>query len=110
MALLGLWLLAAIGWGAIAAGLRRGLSGFTRRTALTAHAMTAPGMVLFCAVLGFGTLYGTIALTAEWWALILATGLRPERLVASGSLPRLAAWSVLTVLAVAVVTPVVLRA
>jgi hypothetical protein len=107
---LALWLLAAAGWGAIAAGLRRGLSGFARRTALAAHAMTAPGVVLCCAILGFGSLNGLIALTAEWWALILATGLRPERLVASGSLPRLAAWSLLTAAAVAVVTPAVFQA
>ena len=99
-----------MGWGAVAAGLRRGLSGFSRRTALTAHAMTWPGTVLVFAVTGFGAVHGTIVLTAEWWALALATGLRPERLLVAGSLPRLAAWSALTVLAVAAATPVVLHA
>jgi hypothetical protein len=93
-----LWLLAAGGWAVIAAGLHRGLSGFGRRVAMVAHVMTAPGVVLTCATLGFGSLYATLALAAEWWALILATGLRPERLVVSGSLPRLAAWSALTAL------------
>jgi hypothetical protein len=94
-----LWLLAVTGWAAIAAGLYRGLSGFGRRTALIAHVLTAPGVVLVCAMLGMGSVSGMIALAAEWWALLLATRLRPERLLASGSLPLLAAWSGLTVLA-----------
>jgi hypothetical protein len=96
-----LWLLAVTGWIATAAGLYRGLSGLGRRTALIAHFLTAPGVVLVCALIGMGSLSGTLALTAEWWALLLATRLRPERLVASGSLPLLAAWSALTALAVA---------
>jgi hypothetical protein len=96
-----LWLLAAAGWVLIALGLHRGLTGFRRRVALIAHVMTAPGVVLGCATLGFGSLYATIALAAEWWALIMITGLRPERLLVSGSLPRLAGWSALTVLGVA---------
>ena len=93
------WLVAAGGWIAVAAGLRRGLSGQARRAALIAHVMTAPGVVLVCATPGFGFLYATVALTAEWWALIVATRLRPERLVASGSPSRLAVWSALAAVA-----------
>ncbi|MEW2358753.1 hypothetical protein [Spirillospora sp. NPDC029432] len=93
MPLLALWLLAVTGWLAVTLGLARAPAGFARRTALLAHLMTGPGVVLFCAVTGFGSLHGTIALAAEWWALILVTGLRPGRLLATGTLPRLAAWA-----------------
>lgn len=95
-----LWLLTGAGWTATAVGLYRGLSGFGRRTALIAHVMTPPGAALVCMTWGLGSLFATIALAAEWWALLLATGLRPERLVTSGTLPRLAAWSALTALGV----------
>ncbi|MFI0357960.1 hypothetical protein [Actinomadura sp. 9N407] len=91
--ILALWLLAATGWGVILAGLRRGPCG---RPALIAHTLTAPGVVLLCAIIGFGSLHGTIALTAEWWSLALVTGFRPERLIRYGTLPRLAAWAALT--------------
>ncbi|GAA2438597.1 hypothetical protein GCM10010191_62270 [Actinomadura vinacea] len=104
VAVLVLWLLAAAGWCAVAAGLRRGLSGFVRRTALLAHALTAPGVLLYCSVLGYGSLHGTIALAAEWWALVAVTGLRPERLLRAGSLPRLTAWSLLAAIGVAAAT------
>ncbi|MFF5260461.1 hypothetical protein ACFY4C_16065 [Actinomadura viridis] len=107
VAVITLWALAVAGWSIVAAGLYRGMSGFPRRTALIAHTLSAPGVVLVSAMLGLGALYGMIAATAEWWALALITGFRPERLVAAGSLPRLAAWSALTALTVSGATPLV---
>jgi hypothetical protein len=93
LTVLALWLLAATGWGAILAGLRHGPSG---RPAVIAHTLSAPGLVLFCALLGHGSLHGTIAITAQWWSLALVTGFRPERLLRYGTLPRLALWAALT--------------
>jgi hypothetical protein len=92
--ILALWLLAASGWGLILGGLRHGPFG---RAAVIAHALTPPGLFVFCALLGFGLLHGTIALTAEWWSLALVTRLRPERLLRYGTLPRLVAWAALTI-------------
>lgn len=91
-----IWIMCALGWGVTLAGLRRGLRGPARGPALFAHTLTPAGIVLTFALAGFGSLYATIALTAEWWALALVTGLRPERLLATGGLGRLAAWALLT--------------
>ncbi|MWK37246.1 hypothetical protein GEV43_26395 [Actinomadura sp. J1-007] len=103
-----MWVLGAVGWGVVLAGLRRGVHGLARAPALFAHALTPAGAVLACSVAGFGFLYATIALTAEWWALALVTGFRPERLLepdprrAGGAdLRRLAAWAALTAAATA---------
>ncbi|MFG2003591.1 hypothetical protein ACGFNU_30960 [Spirillospora sp. NPDC048911] len=90
------WIAAVIGWGVVAGGLGRGLSGYPRRLALLAHVLTLPGVVLFPSILGFGFLYASIAAAAEWWALILVTRGRPERLVLRGDLRGLAAWLALT--------------
>ncbi|GLW65458.1 hypothetical protein Arub01_37020 [Actinomadura rubrobrunea] len=103
-----MWLAAAAGWGVIAVGLRRGLSGTARRAALLAHAMTLPGLVLGASLVGFGSLHATVAVAAEWWALAAVTGLRPERLTQRGALPRLAAWLVLAAAAAAAATALVL--
>ena len=46
----------------------------------------------------------TIALAAEWWALLLVTGFRPERLLSTGGLGRLAAWATLAGAATLVTT------
>jgi hypothetical protein len=102
------WIVAAAGWGAVAGGLRRGLSGYTRRLALLAHVLTLPGVVLFPSVLGFGFLYVSIAVAAEWWALILVTRGRPERLVLRGDLRWLAAWLTLTAAATVITTSMIL--
>ncbi|WP_328601024.1 hypothetical protein [Actinomadura physcomitrii] len=90
------WILGATGWGVVLAGLRRGLRGRDRGPALFAHTATPAGVVLMFAVLGYGSLYATIALAAEWWSLAVVTGFRPARLVAGGGLRRLAAWLLLT--------------
>ncbi|MFB4318505.1 hypothetical protein [Actinomadura sp. 21ATH] len=109
MPVLVLWLLAGTGWLAVTLGLARAPAGFARRTALAAHLMTAPGLVLFCATTGFGALHGTIALAAEWWALVLVTGFRPRRLLDGGTLPRLAAWAAVAVTLALLATRWVLR-
>lgn len=99
VAVLAVWLLCAAGWGVVLAGLRNGLRGPSRGTALFAHTVTPAAVVLLFALIGFGSLYATIALTAEWWSLLVVTGFRPERLLATGGLGRLAAWAALTVAA-----------
>ena len=81
-------MLGAVGWGAVLAGLR----GRGRGPALFAHVATPAGTVLLFSLIGFGSLYATIALTAEWWALLAVTGFRPHRLLGTGGLGRLAAW------------------
>jgi len=91
-AVVALWIGTAAGWGVILGGLRRWPEGFTRRYAMIAHWLTPPGIVLTFSILGFGSLYATMALGAGYWAFILTTGLRPERLLYDGSLPRLAAF------------------
>ncbi|MFD0687755.1 hypothetical protein [Actinomadura fibrosa] len=96
VAVLVVWTLCAMGWGVVLAGLRRGVRGPARGPSLFAHAATPAGVVLLCSLIGFGSLYAVIALTAEWWALALVTRLRPERLLVTGGLGRLAAWAVLT--------------
>jgi len=93
VAVLVIWALGAVGWGAVLAGLRTGLRGPSRGPALFAHAATPAGAVLLFSLIGFGSLHATIALTAEWWALLAVTGFRPERLVATGGPGRLAAWA-----------------
>ncbi|XRQ12445.1 hypothetical protein ACN3XK_16595 [Actinomadura welshii] len=93
MVVLVLWVLCAAGWGAVLVGLRRGTHGPARGPVLFAHTATAAGAVLLFALIGFGSLYAMIALTAEWWALLLVTGFRPERLLSTGGLGRLAAWA-----------------
>ncbi|WP_307796451.1 hypothetical protein [Actinomadura barringtoniae] len=76
----------------ILGGLRRWPESYTRRYALIAHWLTPPGIILTFSILGFGSLYATMALGAEYWAFVLATGVRPERLLYDGSMPRLAAF------------------
>ncbi|WP_231334195.1 hypothetical protein [Actinomadura graeca] len=93
---LAVWVLCVLGWAAVLAGLRRGLRGPSRGPALFAHTLTPAAVVLLFSLVGFGSLYASIALAAEWWALILVTGLRPERLLATGGLGRLAAWAAVT--------------
>ncbi|CND78613.1 Uncharacterised protein [Mycobacterium tuberculosis] len=93
VAVLVIWALCAAGWGAVLVALRRGLAVPARGPALFAHVTTPAGVVLLFSLIGFGSLYGTIALTAEWWALLAVTGFRPERLLAAGGLGRLAAWA-----------------
>jgi hypothetical protein len=94
LTLTALWTLAAAGWLLVAVGLGRGPAETARTAALTAHALTPFGALLVNAILGYGLLFTTIALTAEWWALLLATSGRPRRLTdpARGGLARLAAW------------------
>ncbi|WP_254716498.1 hypothetical protein [Actinomadura sp. WMMB 499] len=91
-----LWALCGGGWIAVLAGLRRGVHGLARGPSLFAHTATPAAVVLLCALVGHGNLYATCWLTAQWWALAIVTGLRPERLVTSGGLGRLAAWLALT--------------
>lgn len=91
-----LWVLCAAGWAAVLAGLRRGMHGLARGPVLFAHTATPPAVVLLFSLIGFGSLYATIALAAEWWALLLVTGFHPERLLATGGLGRLAAWAAVT--------------
>ncbi|WP_242614533.1 hypothetical protein [Actinomadura roseirufa] len=93
VAVLTVWVLCLTGWGVVLAGIRRGLRGPSRGPALFAHTLTPAGVVLLFTHLGLGSLYGTIAVTAEWWALALVTGLRPERLLDTGGLGRGAAWA-----------------
>ncbi|MFA1547630.1 hypothetical protein [Actinomadura chokoriensis] len=93
MTVLVIWVLGAVGWGAVLAGLLRGLPRPARGPALFAHVATPAGIVLLFSLIGFGSLHASIALTAEWWALLAVTGLRPERLVATGGPGRLAAWA-----------------
>ncbi|TYC10371.1 hypothetical protein FXF65_31175 [Actinomadura syzygii] len=90
------WALFAAGWGLVLLRLRGGLHGPDRGPALFAHTVTPPGVVLAFSLVGFGSLYATIALTAEWWALLAVTGFRPERLLSTGGLGRLAAWAAVT--------------
>lgn len=96
MTVLAVWTLCFAGWGVVLAGLRRGLRGPARGPALFAHTATPAGVILTFSLIGFGSLYATIALTAEWWALLLVTGFRPERLLSTGGLGRLAAWAAVT--------------
>ncbi|WP_308287122.1 hypothetical protein [Actinomadura parmotrematis] len=88
-AVLAVWLAVALGWGAVLAGMRRGLHGRARGPALLLHGITPWLLLLGFATLGYGSLYAMIALAAEWWALLLVTRLRPERLLDGGA--RLAA-------------------
>ncbi|GAA2161814.1 hypothetical protein [Actinomadura napierensis] len=91
-----IWIMCAAGWGVVLAGLRRGLRGPERGPALFAHTAAPAGVVLMSALIGYGSLYATIALAAQWWSLSVVTGFRPARLVAGGGLGRLAAWLLLT--------------
>jgi hypothetical protein len=93
VAVLVIWALGGVGWAAVLLGLRRGLHGPARGPSLFAHFATPAATVLLFSLIGFGSLYATIALTAEWWALLAVTGFRPERLLAAGGLGRLAAWA-----------------
>jgi hypothetical protein len=90
----GVWIGAAFGWGIVGARLYRGLNGRTRVAGLVTHGVTPVAALLLCSLLGIGFLYATIALAAQWWALTLASGLRPERLVDPGddALALLAVW------------------
>ncbi|MFD0905016.1 hypothetical protein [Actinomadura sediminis] len=91
-----LWALCGAGWVAVLAGLRRGVHGPARGPSLFAHTATPAAVVLLCAHVGHGNLYATIWLAAQWWALAIVTGLRPERLVTSGGPRRLGGWLALT--------------
>ncbi|MFV2173415.1 hypothetical protein ACFHW2_28335 [Actinomadura sp. LOL_016] len=91
-----LWALCGGGWIAVLAGLRRGVHGPARGPALFAHTLTPAAVVLLCSHLGYGNLHATCWLAAQWWALAAVTGLRPERLVATGGPRRLAAWLALS--------------
>ncbi|MCQ0009535.1 hypothetical protein [Actinomadura madurae] len=73
-----------------------GCAGPPAPPALFAHTATPAGVVLLFSLIGFGSLHATIALTAEWWALLAVTGFRPERLLSTGGLARLAAWAAVT--------------
>ncbi|WP_433335169.1 hypothetical protein [Spirillospora sp. CA-294931] len=95
-AVLVLWVLTLAGWATVGAGLRRGLSGYARRLATAAHVGTLPGLILLHTTLGFGSLHCAIAAFAQWWALALVTGFRPERLLVSGGPGRAAAWAAAT--------------
>lgn len=94
----GLWLGTAFAWALIAARLFRGLPRRARGAALAVHGLTPVATLLTCSLLGFGALYATIALAAEWWALAAVTRLRPERLADPGRdcLALLAGWLVTT--------------
>jgi hypothetical protein len=92
-----LWCTAALGWGAVAAGLWRGLRGQARSAAVMAHALSLGGVLLVGTMLGYGLLITVISATSGWWALTLVTGLRPELMVdppRAGTV-RLAVWLVL---------------
>lgn len=91
-----IWGLCGIGWGVVLLRLRSGLHGPARGSALFAHTATPVAVVLFFSLIGFGSLYAVVALTAQWWALLAVTGFRPERLLATGGLGRLAAWAAVT--------------
>ncbi|MFI0411226.1 hypothetical protein [Actinomadura sp. 3N508] len=103
-------MLCAAGWGVVLARLRAGVHGPARGPCLFAHTITPAGIVLTCALIGFGSLYATIALAAEWWALLLVTGFRPERLLSTGGLGRLAAWAAVTAAVVYLMTRLVFPA
>jgi hypothetical protein len=98
LTLTALWILTGAGWLLVAAGLGREPAETARTAALTAHVLTPFGALLVNSILGYGLLFTTIALTAEWWALLLATSGRPRRLTdpASGGPARLAAWLAVT--------------
>ncbi|GGP94980.1 hypothetical protein GCM10010187_08040 [Actinomadura coerulea] len=98
------WVLCAAGWGAVLLALRRGMHGPSRGPALFAHTVTPAGTVLLFSLIGLGSLYATIALAAEWWALLAVTRFRPERLLSTGGLGRLAAWAAVTAAATCAVT------
>lgn len=95
-----LWLGTALGWALIAARLSVGLTGRARRAALAVHGLTPLAILLGCALIGLGSLYATIVLAAQWWALALVTRLRPERLTdpAGNGLGMLAGWLAATAL------------
>ncbi|NDU74631.1 hypothetical protein GWI34_18650 [Actinomadura sp. DSM 109109] len=102
------WALCAAGWGAVLVGLRRGLRGPARGPALFAHTATPAGAFLLFSLIGLGSLYATIALAAEWWGLLAVTRFRPERLLSTGGLGRLAAWAAVTAAVTWAVTRLVL--
>ncbi|MFC9970073.1 hypothetical protein ACFVH6_04130 [Spirillospora sp. NPDC127200] len=102
------WALAAAGWLAVLVAARRGVREDARGPVVFGHVLTLPALVATFSILGYGSLHGLIALTAEWWALLLVTGFRPERLLVTGGAPRLAAWLALTAAATAAGTRLVL--
>lgn len=97
-----LWLAALGGWFAVAAGLRRGLTGRARVAAQAAHALTIVMVLLGGTVFGYGLLFMTVTATGAWWALLIVTRFRPERLVdpPAGALGTLGGWLVLSAAAV----------
>ncbi|WP_245679265.1 hypothetical protein [Actinomadura hibisca] len=102
------WTLAGLGWLVLVVTLRRGVRGDARGPVLFGHVLTLPALLATFAILGYGSLPGLIALTAEWWALLAVTGFRPERLLVTGGMVRLAAWLVLAAAAAVVGTRLVL--
>ncbi|MEV4002138.1 hypothetical protein [Actinomadura sp. NPDC049753] len=102
------WVLCAAGWGAVLLALRRGMHGPSRGPALFAHTVTPAGTVLLFSLIGLGSLYASIALAAEWWALLAVTRFRPERLLSTGGLGRLTAWAAVAAAATCAVTRLVL--
>ena len=99
-----LWAVCGTGWLAVLVALRRSMHGPVRGPVVFGHvAAPAAGVRLF-SVLGSGALCAPSALAAEWWALLLVTGFRPERLLSTGGLGRLAAWATLAGAATLVTT------
>lgn len=89
-----LWAVALAGWLTVTVSLRRGLTGAARDAAVTAHVLTLVLIMLRGTVLGHGLLLMVIPAGAAWWALLLVTGLRAERLLdpPAGALGRLGCW------------------
>ncbi|WP_051468561.1 hypothetical protein [Actinomadura oligospora] len=97
------WIVAAVGWGALLAMLRRsGADG----SAAFLHVITPPTLVLGFAFVGYGSLHATVFMAVQWWTLIAATGGRPERLLRGGPSAVWTAvlWLVLTFAAAYAVT------
>lgn len=93
-----LWLAAAGGWFAVAVRLRHGLAGQARTAAQAVHALTLVLVLLGGMVFGYGLLFMVVAATGAWWALLIVTRFRPERLIdpPSGALGTLGGWLVLS--------------
>ncbi|RFU38428.1 hypothetical protein DZF91_27780 [Actinomadura logoneensis] len=105
--LLTVWIVAAVGWGAVLGLLRRdGADG----TAVFLHAITPATLVLGFAFTGFGSLYSTVFMAVQWWTLVAATRGRPDRILAGGpsALATAVVWLVLTFAAAYAVTRAVL--
>jgi hypothetical protein len=93
-----LWLLALAGWGVVASRLWRGLPARSRGASMSAHVLTLGGIMARSSLLGYGLLDAVVVATAGWWALLVVTRARPERLLdpERGASPLLLAWSAVT--------------